>query len=253
MSNQVKKNLILNFISDFAGQGTIRNIWPFNTLNAIYAQKGDLVNQHTLFFPQEQNILNITRTLYFQRQFHSNHLKVVDFYKNQQGMFKYKMVWDMDDMIWGFNETQGGSKEEGIPSYNAAADKITTQDKDNSIEIMKQMDLLTFSTQYLADYVRDTLGVTTPSKVIPNTVPLAYYGKDKVSEKTEDIKKPKVIYTGSPTHYNNKNKLLGDWDNAWKDWVIKSVNKKEIDFVCFGGLPWFFESIKDKIKVIPWG
>ena len=68
----------------------------------------------------------------------------------------------------------------------------------------------------------------------------------------EDIKKPRVLYTGSPTHYNNNEKLLGDWDNAWKDWVIKSVENDKIEFVVMGGLPWFLEEIKEKITVVPW-
>ena len=249
---QVPKNMIFNFISDYAGQGTIRTIWPFSALNAIYAQKGQLISQQLLFFPQEPHILNRARTLYFQRQFHPSHVPIIMYYKNMQHQFKYKMVWEMDDMIWGFNETQGGSKEEGIPSYNKAHDKITAELKAASIEIMNQMDLLTFSTQYLADYVRDELGVTIPSTVVPNTVPMAYWGQDHRADITKDIKKPKVIYTGSPTHYNNQEKLLGDWDNSWKEWVIKSVKNDEIDFTCFGGLPWFFEEIKDKIKIVNW-
>ena len=249
---QVPKNMIFNFISDYAGQGTIRTVWPFSALNAIYAQKQQLISQQLVFFPQDAHTLQMARTLYFQRQFHTNHLNIIKYYKSLQPELRYKMVWEMDDMIWGFNETQGGSIEEGIPSYNKAHDKITPEMKQASIDIMNEMDLLTFSTQYLADYVKNVLGVKIPSTVVPNSVPLAYWGDQHVQQKTTDIKKPKVIYTGSPTHYNNEDKLLGDWDNSWKDWVIKSVKNNEIDFTCFGGLPWFLEEIKDKIKVINW-
>ncbi len=250
-NEKLKKNVILNFISDYAGQGTIRNIWPFNTLNAIYAHKGELINQHSLFFNQDPNMLNITRTLYFQRQFYLEHDAIVQSYKLKQPKHKYKMVWDMDDMIWGFNELQGGNKYEGIPSYNKAWSAITADMKNASINIMNSMDLLTFSTQYLADYVKEVLGVKTESVVIPNTVPRAYYGDDR-RVITKSIYKPTVIYTGSPTHYNNEHQMLGDWDNSWKDWVIKSVKQKEINFTCFGGLPWFFKEIEKDIKVIPW-
>ena len=65
--------------------------------------------------------------------------------------------------------------------------------------------------------------------------------------------KPKIIYTGSPTHYSNEQKLYGDWENpAWREFIIKNVKEDKISFTCMGGLPWFFEEIKDKIKVIGW-
>lgn len=248
----VKKNYIFNFISDLSGQGTIRNVWPFTTLNMIYGSRQDLINQHMHFFAMDHNMLQVARTLYFQRQMHPMQLANIEQLKGTQNRYGFKMVWDMDDMVWGHNELQGGSKNSGIPTYNASWDKISDDMRDSSIKIMKLMDTLTFSTQYLADYVKNVLGVKTKSVVIPNTVPKAYWGNDRKEPLTQDIKKPVVLYTGSPTHYNNYTKMYGDWDNPWKDWVIESVKNDEIEFHCMGGLPWFFEEIKDKINIRPW-
>lgn len=239
-------------ISDLAGQGQIRNVWPFTTINQIYGPQQQLINAWYHIFPNDERVLASAKTMYFQRQMTEQQLHVIRYFKEQQPRFGYKMVWDMDDLIWGYNELQGGTKEQGIPSYNFSHNNIKKSEKDASVEIMKLMDQLLFSTDYLGRYVRDQLGVTVPYTVIPNTVPMAYWGNSEPKLKTEDIKKPKVLYSGSPTHYNNQMKHLGDWDNAWKDWVIKSVVEDKIDFVCMGGLPWFFEPIKDKIKVHNW-
>jgi hypothetical protein len=252
MEMTINKNMILNFISDLSGQGQIRNVWPFTAINQIYGPQQKLVNNWFHIFPGDERLLNMAKTLYFQRQMTQSQLAAVDFYKQNQSKYGYKMTWDMDDLIWGYNELQGGTKEQGIPSYNFSHTKITKAEKEASVEIMNRMDVLLFSTNYLAKYVKEQLGVKVPSVVIPNTVPWAYWGNEDPMLRTDDIRKPRVIYTGSPTHYSNEMKLKGDWDNAWFDWVVKSVNENKIDFICMGGLPWFFESIKTKITIIDW-
>lgn len=249
---KIKKNFIYNFISDLSGQGTIRNVWPFSAMNAIYGPRQELINNWQHMFIKDPMALNLCRTLYFQRQMNPNQLPHIKEYKANQPNFGYRMVWDMDDMVWGLNEKQGGSKEHGIPTYNGSWVNITKEVKEASVEIMNMMDELSFSTKFLADYAKNELGVDVPSKVIPNTVPMAYWGEEKREPITEKLEKPIVLYTGSPTHYNNAEKLKGDWDNAWTDWVIESVKNDEIEFHCIGGLPFVLEPIKDKIKIYPW-
>lgn len=247
----MNKNLILNFISDYAGHGHIRNIRPFGVINTIYAQNQKLINVHSINFTKDDQLLNGAKALYFQRQMNALQLRDINFYKSIQPQLGFKMVWDIDDMIWGHNELQGGSKTEGIPSYNFSWSKITEENRISSVEIMKQMDTCLFATQFLADYAKDKLGLTNNLVVMPNSVP-KYMWYNPRKPKTEDIVKPKVLYTGSPTHYDNQNKRVGDWDNSWKEWVIKSVKNDEIDFVVIGGLPFFFEEIKNKIEIHPW-
>ncbi len=197
-------------------------------------------------------MLRKTLTIYFQRQMTKHHLDIIKQYKQAQSKYHYKMVWDLDDFIWGYNEEQGGDKEDGVPSYNFGANNIGEEIKKCSVEIMNLMDVCTFSTEFLAKYAKEVLGVKPPCVVLPNSVPQFFFGNKRRSPIKKDIVKPKVIYTGSPTHYSNEKKMLGDFDNAWKDWVIKSVNEDKIEFTVMGGLPWFFEEIKDKIKIINW-
>jgi hypothetical protein len=249
---KIEKNLVLNYNSDASGCGHIRSLFPMNYLNALFAKSGKLLTIPSMEFIFQEPMLIKARTLYFQRHMAPQHLRIIASYKANQEKFKYKMVWDMDDMIWGLNELQGGSADKGVPTYNFGHRAITPEIKQSSIEVMKMMDLISVSTPFLKEYIEKELKLTVPVSVMQNSVSMFFWGNESKPEVTEDIKKPRVIYTGSPTHYSNIDRLLGDWDNAWLDWVKKSVKNNEIEFVVMGGLPWFFEDIKDKIQVIDW-
>jgi len=248
----VKKNLLLSFVSDATGCGHIRNVFPITYLNSVYGKSGDIIPIITPIFLWQHDILLRTKSLFFQRQMSPEQLDSIKKYKEHQKQYQYKMVWDIDDFIWGANELQGGTTEDGVPSYNFGWRGILPEVKAASVEIMKLMDLITVSTEYLKWYIQNVLGVKVPVKVVPNAIPKYFWGNKRKKLITKDIVKPRVVYTGSPTHYNNPEKLMGDFNNAWVNWVIKSVSQDKIDFVCMGGLPFFFESIKDKITVIDW-
>jgi hypothetical protein len=247
---KVQKNIVLAFISDATGCGFIRCFQPFSYLNFVFGKNQTLLPIISSAFIQDQNILVRTRTIYFQRQMSPEHMRMVAWYKQHQSNLKYKMVWEMDDFIWWEDKER---KVHGVPPYNFGAPGITEAVKSASIEIMKMMDELVVSTQPLADYIKNELNIPVPVTVIKNHV-AKYFWKDGLSKKkTEKIVKPKIIYTGSPTHYHNDLKHPGDWENsAWREFIVKNVKENKIDFTCFGGLPFFFEEIKDKIKVISW-
>lgn len=245
--------LILNVQSDWGGQGVIRNNWVFNTFNLICAKRKAFIVQWVNTYPISGRDLCAASVLWLQRQFSSAqvaNIKEINRCRNQFGGLK--MIMDNDDLIWGFNEKMGGDKRHGIPLWNAACTSYTKQVQDASIEAMKCMDLLSFSTKYLGEYVKNELGISVPYEVIPNTVPWAYWGRNERKPITEKIEKPVVIYTGAPQHYNNQLQLTGDWNRSWIKWVKNSVNNGKIDFHCIGGLPFFLEPIKDKIHVYPW-
>lgn len=247
---KIPKNLVLAFISDATGCGFIRCFQPFSYLNFVFGKSQTLMPIISCAFIQDQNILLRARTIYFQRQMAPEHLKMISWYKQHQQTFKYKMIWEMDDHIWWEDSER---KVHGVPPYNFGAPGITEVVKMSSIEIMKMMDLLVVSTQPLADYIKNELKVNVPIKVIKNHV-AKYFWKDGNTRKiTEKIVKPKFIMTSSPTHYSAEKKLRGDFENsAWVDYILKNVKENKIDFTVIGGLPFFFDEIKDKIKVLPW-
>ena len=107
--------------------------------------------------------------------------------------------------------------------------------------------------------------------VVKNVVPRYLWNFERKSNIREDLVKPRVIYSGSPTHYKQPIPKLqpgqnpnfpkghpgqpgnrGDWSTALCDWVIKNVKEDKINFICMGALPWFWECIKDKIRFVPW-
>lgn len=249
---QIKKNILLSFPCDAAGCGHIRNIFPVTYLNAQFGKTGEVVPVISPMFLYQEDLLIRTKTILFQRQFAPEHLPGVRRYKELQARFGYKMVFDIDDYIWGHNELQNGSKEDGVPSYNFGWRGITEEIKSASVEIMNMMDKIVVSSPFLKHYILNVLKVKTEVSFLPNAVPMYFYGNKRKKARKNPILKPKILYTGSPTHYNNQEKLLGDFESTFKDFIIKNVKADKIDFVVMGDFPWMFEEIKDKITIVPW-
>lgn len=248
----IRKNILLSYVSDATGCGHIRNIFPVTYLNALFGKSQDVVPIISPMFIWQEDILIRTKTILFQRQMSPDHYNIIKRYKELQPKYGYKMVYDIDDFIWGRNEQQGGDKEDGVPTYNFGWRGITEPIKHYSLEIIKLMDSVTVSSNYLKYWLQEVEGIKVPINYLPNSVPKYFWGNVKKAPKKEAIKIPHVVYTGSPTHYNNQDKLPGDFDNAYMEFIIKNVKNGKIKFTCMGDLPWFFEEIKDKIKVIPW-
>jgi len=248
---QVKKNLIICNVSDATGCGHIRCILPFNYINSVFGKDMTLAPFITPIFIKQPDILLRSRSILFQRQMSPEHINTLRQYKELQKQFKFKLVYDFDDLLWGKNEFQGGDKFHGIPSYNFASDRVSPEMKEASLEIMKMCDVITTSTHYLKDYVTPLVDGT-PVEYLQNTVPVYLWGRKERPPETEDIKKPVVVFNESPTHYSNEKKMYGDLDNAWRDWFIKAVLKDEIELHVMGGLPFFFEEIRSKVKIYEW-
>jgi len=240
---QIKKNIIISYVSDASGCGHIRNIFPMTYINACFGKSGELVPLIAPFYLFQHDILIRTRVLWFQRQMNVENIEKVAQYKEMQKKYRYKMLWEIDDFIW-----KGDDKGECIPEYNFASIKLPEEIRTASIKIANMMDTVVVSTNFLKEYM-STHGINVPIVVIPNAVMKAFWGGlPKRRPINERLKKPRVICTDSPTHYCNQRKLLGDWDNAWREWVIKNVMDNKIEFLIMGGVPFFFEGIKNKVN-----
>lgn len=248
----IKKNLLVSYVSDATGCGHIRNVFPITYLNALFGKSQDVVPIISPIFLWQEDVLIRTKAILFQRQMSPEHYELIKRYKEMQPRLGYKMVYDIDDFIWGKNELQGGSKEDGVPTYNFGWKGITDSIKHYSLEIMKLMDQITVSSEHLKYWINEVEGINVPVTVLPNSVPMYFWGNKKKPKKKAAIAKPRILYTGSPTHYNNQTRQLGDFDNAFKEFITESVKSGKIDFTCMGDLPWFFADIKDKITIIPW-
>jgi hypothetical protein len=117
---------------------------------------------------------------------------------------------------------------------------------------MKMMDTVMVSTDFLGRYIASKGVDMNKIKVVHNTVAQAFWGMQRKPHIRTKLTKPRVIWSASPTHWSDEKKLAGDMDNAWLDWVKKSVVDGKIEFIQMGGCPWFFKDIEKKINVIPW-
>lgn len=243
----IKRNLVISLPSDSTGCGHIRNIFPLTYLNCVYGKSGkfNLLTSPIMIFQEE--ILKRTRSIFFQRTMAPNQIPAVVKYKQLQEKYKYKMIYDVDDFIW-----DGTAEGETIPLYNFGKKTISKEVQNAAIEIMKMMDIVCVSTKFLGDYITSKGVSANKIKVVHNTVSQFFWGTKKRPRITKRLECPKVIWSASPTHWSNEKRLAGDMENAWQEWIIKSVLSNKIKFIQMGGLPWFFESIKDKIKIIPW-
>jgi hypothetical protein len=246
---RVNKNLVLSYVSDSTGCGHIRNIFPMTYMNSLFGKTGNfnVVISPVMIF--QHDILMKTRSIFFQRTMNPMQKQAVQMYKQNKSKYGYKMIYDIDDFIWN-----GPDEGESIPDYNFGGRSITDDVRRASLEIMNEMDIVCVSTQFLGDYIRNH-GVDKPEiKVVYNTVPQYFWGPYRKRPIKKRIEKPRVIYTGSPTHYNNQDRLKGDWENQWCEWVINAVKENRIEFLCMGGLPFFFEGIKNRsnFKIVDW-
>lgn len=212
----------------------------------------------------DKGILNQTKAIYWQRKATPNYLGAIRRIKALQEHYKFKLIWDCDDQLTGKNELQGGEKNEGIPSYNPGHLSFGSDELQNSIgEFLSYMDLMTTSTQFLLDLFKKTYKEKCPpGKLVTNVLPEFLWHCDRKKDITSDLVKPKVLYCGSPCHYTNPvpahkgfpglSANLGDWNNAWLPWIKNKIQNDEIEFICMGGIPYFFNELKSKIKFLDW-
>ena len=244
---KIQKNLVISYTSDSTGCGHIRNIFPMTYLNSVFGKTGrfNIIISPVMLF--QHDVLLRTRSIFFQRTMAPGHVQAVKMYKDAQKKYGFKMIYDVDDFIY-----DGPDEGESIPDYNFGKKGISSDVQKSSLEIMNQMDVVCVSTKFLGEYIRNH-GVTNPKIVtVYNAVPQYFWGPQRKKPIKEKLKKPRVLYSGSPTHYNNQTKLKGDFENIWCEWVIKNIESGKINFCCMGGLPFFFEGIKNKIKVVNW-
>lgn len=239
----LKKNIVLSIVSDPAGTGHIRNIFPMTYMNSIFgrSEKFRLITTPVpIFDPQ---LLLQTKVIWMQRFMNPEHLVVLKKYKELQEKYSFKIVWDIDDFIWNNEKINPLEK---IPDYNFGGKIVGEVQSKTSIEIMKLVDLVVVSTPFLKKYISETLNIKTPIEILQNAVPLFLWGTERKKPITKKIEIPTIISTASPTHFSNIDSLKGDFE-YWTEWIVKNVTDKKIKYYQLGAdeNPYFFNSIKD--------
>lgn len=245
---KIKKDLVMSFVSDASGVGHIRNIFPLSYINSVM-NKTETFNlvMSPIIIHQPEYLVH-ARSLFFQRRMNPAEVPVVAKLKELQKKYRYKMVYEIDDFLWGSD-----GKFEGLPEYNFGKKTITPEVQQACVDIMRMMDIICVSTKPLGDYISRTFDIESNKIVhVPNTVGQFFWGTKQKKPITQKLVKPRIIWTASPTHWNEETKMLGDMTEPWLEWIKKSVVDGKIEYTQMGGCPWFFQDIKDKITVIDW-
>lgn len=244
---KINKSLVIASSSDSAGCNFYRVMQPLTYLHGLFAkeQKLEMVFSNNLIF--QHDILMKTRSLFLQRLMSSFHVEQVKQLKSLQKKYGFKIIYEIDDYLF-----RGDDIGEEIPKYNMGSEGITDGVRACCIEIMKMSDLITAPSQFLLDYITKNLKINVPTYFLPNVAAQYSWGSQRKRPITEKIKVPKILVASSPCHYSNQNKHKGDFDGAWSDYLNKNVREGKIQLTIMGGLPWFLEGVKDKIKVVEW-
>lgn len=221
---------IINFPSDKNGCGYHRTYVPFNYLNSKYNY--NVTNLGEFLF--DLNYLSKSKYIRFQRQVTEAQKKVIFEYKKilARTQSSCKLVYELDDII-----------HEIEPSNIVAYQFYTETKRNNLLYILKTVDTVTFSTQFLKDYYKDKFGIDN-SVVIPNFLPKFLYadkGRRDKYNKGKD-KKKRILWSGSASHIGKG----GDLEFLLP---LMKKTKDEFEWVFLGTIP---HELMGKCEYHPW-
>jgi len=168
----------------------------------------------------EWSVAHACDALFFQRPFSSNHMKAIHFLRSLG-----KPLWtDFDDCIWQ------------LPRYNTSWDVYNADAQEQSRIAAAISNVVTASTDRLAEYMKNHVAPDAEIRVIPNTLPDDYQWAQQDHEKI-------VIYRGMRGH-------LGDLDTVAEELDAVAETHPDWEFVFVGCDPFMLE-MKNKRVVKP--
>jgi predicted ester cyclase len=171
-------------------------------------------------FVFDLNFIARSQSIRFQRQVTEAQKKVVFEYKKviQRVGAKTKLIYEIDDVV-----------HEIMPSNIIAYQFYTETKKNNMIQIMRNVDKVTFSTQFLKDYYKEKFGIEN-SVVVPNFLPKFLWGDKGKRDKYKKGSKPRILWAGSASHVGKGGDL---------EFITPLIRKtkNEFDWVFFGVIP----------------
>ena len=242
MNKQEVKDPCLSFWfqSDFAGCGQLRTIIPNNVLNAVYAHSRKKTYEGIVSSRMHisERLFDKIKIVHFQRQTTDAHLEFLELVrdiKEKVPSADFKIVYDLDDLIGE------------VPSYNFAS---KTYNNPKSVENLKRVtnlvDVFTVSTHPLKKKI-EALGGSCKVKIVPNY--LAKYMYRPYDFIKKENKKPRIMWAGSPTHFNQFDK--GDFGVIF-DLIRNTVDEFEWVILGIRECPPWLKPFEDKIEMPGW-
>jgi len=226
----------LNFIADYTGCGHWRMLWPEQVLNAY---RHCVMQSSTVMITDPKHFHGVT-CVRVQRQANESQKQYLRFLKEQMGV---RLIYEIDDIVFG----------EDIPMWNAFRDAFTDNKiRTNIQDMMEYCDEMTVTCDAMRNYF---LSKTKQKNitVIPNyptrTWIDRFYDPKKISIRFDkNIKKPRIMYAGSSSHFDlqQKNNLQDDVTH-----VIESIEKTidKYQWVFLGGFPIQLKKYVDNKKI----
>ena len=208
---------VLQYAADMSGCGFWRMFWPEHILNAN--QK--LISTTTTIMNNSEAFYAPLKAVRIQRQATGHQLEFVKFLKHLQGKFGFKLIYEIDDVVF----------HEDIPDYNKFKFAFESAEiRDNIQQIMSLCDEITVTNEFMQNYFREKTGKREVT-VIPNFPPSWWMGQYFNPQRNYDLlmknkKKPRILYAGSGAHFDVDNKVNGadDFEDITKH-IIDSRHK----------------------------
>lgn len=253
LNSENDKSIVIFYLADNSGCSHIRCRFFADYINANdFGIKAVILPMYTL----DPNILSHTRAIIWQKPSTARHLSIVQKYKGFQRKFGFKLIYELDDLFF-----KSPFRDQALPPYNLSYQRRIDNNLDEEIEdslwqILPLFDTIMTSTDYLKKVITQKYHLDNVVTV-KNTVPRFLWSCDKRKPIEKDIDKPVVLYSGASGHYLNPCEKcpegdMGDWNNSFREWVLKNVKEDKIDLKLMGDFPWFFKEIAPKVEFIRW-
>jgi hypothetical protein len=218
----------LNYLADYSGCG----LWRLGAAeHLLNFNNRMIVNSLTTMVLDPRFYMSGLCAIKLQRQATPVQKEFVKFLKEWGGKLEAKIIYEIDDIVF----------HEDIPMFNGCRKAFTDPEIRKSIsDIMENCDEILVASEYMRDYYKTK---TNNKKVvyIPNYAPKywfdRYYNETTIMEEyTKNKKRPRILVTGSGTHYDvtGQNGLVDDYSH-----VVQAIidTRKDFEWVFLGGHP----------------
>lgn len=214
----------INFIADYTGCGHWRMLWPEQVLNSY---RHCVIQSSTVMVTDPKFYADI-KCIKIQRQASPPQKRFIEYLKNS---FDVRIVYEIDDICFG----------EDIPQWNPFREAFTSDETRKCIqEIMELCDEMTVTCESMRQYFLNKTSQKNIT-VLPNYIPRLWsgnmYDRKQVSRLyDQQRKKPRVLYTGSSSHFDSRN-IMNPCDDITHvvENIINTIDKYQ--WVFYGGIP----------------
>lgn len=236
----------VNYLADYSGCG----MWRLGAAEYLLNYGGKMIiNSLTSMILDPRFYLSGLCAIKMQRQASNVQKEFVKFMRTfVRNKLETKLIYEVDDIVFA----------EDIPYYNRCRGAFDNKEiRQNIIEILEMCDEVVVASEYMRDYYK-TKSNNKNVVYIPNYAPKMwfdrFYNEDEILKHYHKNKnRPRVLITGSGTHYDSTGQhgLKDDYSH-----VVQSIidTRKDFKWVFMGGFPIPLKPFIDNgdVEFVPW-